>query len=67
MRRSLVIALVMAVMQQWVGVNTLLFYGSITLNDVLGWNAQTPGAPGAGRAGADRRGEFYVHDPGALI
>lgn len=48
MRRSLVIALVMAVMQQWVGVNTLLFYGSITLNDVLGWKAQTAGAPALG-------------------
>ncbi len=48
MRRSLVIALVMAVMQQWVGVNTLLFYGSITLNDVLGWHAQTAGAPALG-------------------
>ncbi len=47
-RRSLVIALVMAVMQQWVGVNTLLFYGSITLNDVLGWKAQTAGAPALG-------------------
>ena len=47
-RRSLVIALVMAVMQQWVGVNTLLFYGSITLNQVLGWHARTPGAPALG-------------------
>jgi SP family arabinose:H+ symporter-like MFS transporter len=47
-RRSLVIALVLAVMQQWVGVNTLLFYGSITLNDVLGWHARTAGAPALG-------------------
>jgi len=48
MRRSLIIAMVMAVMQQWVGVNTVLFYGSITLNEVLGWKAQTAGAPALG-------------------
>jgi sugar porter (SP) family MFS transporter len=47
-RKALGIALVLAVMQQWVGVNTLLFYGSITLNDVLGWHAQTAGAPALG-------------------
>ena len=47
-RHSLIIALVMAIMQQWVGVNTVLFYGSMTLNEVLGWKAQTPGATALG-------------------
>ncbi|MBE0660461.1 MAG: sugar porter family MFS transporter [Bryobacteraceae bacterium] len=35
-RRALFIAIVLAVMQQWSGVNTVLFYGSIILQDKVG-------------------------------
>ncbi len=36
MRRALVIGLVLAVVQQWTGVNTVLFYGSLILQDRVG-------------------------------
>ena len=36
MRRALVIGLVLAVMQQWAGVNTVLFYGSLILKERVG-------------------------------
>lgn len=35
-RRALFIAIVLAVMQQWSGVNTVLFYGSIILQEKVG-------------------------------
>lgn len=36
LRKALVLALVMAVMQQWTGINTILFYGSVILNEKVG-------------------------------
>jgi MFS transporter, SP family, arabinose:H+ symporter len=36
MRRALVIGLVLAVVQQWTGVNTVLFYGSLILQEKVG-------------------------------
>lgn len=35
-RRALIVALVLAVMQQWTGINTVLFYGSIIFRERLG-------------------------------
>lgn len=35
-RRALFIAVVLAIMQQWTGVNTVLFYGSIILQEKVG-------------------------------
>jgi SP family arabinose:H+ symporter-like MFS transporter len=36
LRRALLLAVVMAVMQQWTGINTILFYGSVILNEKVG-------------------------------
>lgn len=36
LRRALILALVLAVMQQWTGINTVLFYGSVILNEKVG-------------------------------
>ncbi len=36
MRKPLVLAIVLAVMQQWTGINTVLFYGSVILNEKVG-------------------------------
>ena len=36
LRRALVVAVFLAIMQQWSGVNTVLFYGSLILRDQVG-------------------------------
>jgi len=36
MRRALLVGLVLAVVQQWAGVNTVLFYGSVILKEQVG-------------------------------
>jgi len=36
MRRALFIAIVLAVTQQWTGVNSVIFYGSVILKDLVG-------------------------------
>jgi SP family arabinose:H+ symporter-like MFS transporter len=41
MRRALVVAVVLAVMQQWTGVNTVLFYGSVILREQVGGHTET--------------------------
>ena len=46
LRRSLVTAIFLAIMQQWSGVNTVLFYGSLILKDQVGGHSDS-GAIGA--------------------
>lgn len=46
MRRALVIGVVLAVIQQWTGVNTVLFYGSLILKERV-WHQSASGAIGA--------------------
>ncbi len=46
MRRALVIGVVLAVIQQWTGVNTVLFYGSLILKERVGHQSAS-GAIGA--------------------
>lgn len=41
LRRAAVLAVVLAVMQQWTGINTVLFYGSLILNDKVGGQSAT--------------------------
>jgi len=41
MRLALVIGLVLAVVQQWVGINTVLFYGSVILTEHVGHQSDT--------------------------
>ena len=41
MRRALLIGVVLAVVQQWTGVNTVLFYGSMILNERVGQQSAT--------------------------
>lgn len=40
-RRALFVAVVLAVMQQWTGVNSVLFYGSVILNEQVGGHTET--------------------------
>lgn len=40
-RRALFISIVLAVMQQWSGVNTVLFYGSIILQEKVGGHSES--------------------------
>ena len=40
-RRALFVAVVLAIMQQWTGINTVLFYGSVILNDQVGGQSAT--------------------------
>ncbi len=46
MRRALVIGLVLAVVQQWIGVNTVLFYGSLILREIA-WGTRARRRPSA--------------------
>lgn len=41
LRRALLIAVFLAVMQQWSGVNTVLFYGSLILRDQVGGHSES--------------------------
>jgi MFS family permease len=40
-RRALFVAIVLAVMQQWTGVNTVLFYGSVILTEQVGGHSES--------------------------
>jgi SP family arabinose:H+ symporter-like MFS transporter len=41
LRRALFIAVVLAILQQWTGVNTVLFYGSLMLKDQVGGHTES--------------------------
>jgi SP family arabinose:H+ symporter-like MFS transporter len=40
-RKALLVAVLLAVLQQWTGVNTVLFYGSVMLKDQLGSSSES--------------------------
>lgn len=47
LRRAFVLALALAVLQQWTGINTVLFYGSVLLSQYTGDGASDTGAIGS--------------------
>ncbi|WP_321476503.1 sugar porter family MFS transporter [uncultured Paludibaculum sp.] len=40
-RRALILAVALAILQQWTGVNTVLFYGSVILKEQVGGHSQS--------------------------
>jgi len=40
-RRPLLLAVALAILQQWVGINTVLFYGSVILKDQVGGHSES--------------------------